>query len=382
MLKNKTRNFIIILIIAFVIMYISFRNDYENIIDLFSSMNYLWMIVGLCAVWLYQLLEANYIRYYCRYHKKNYSFIDALRVQQTGTFVNSITPSSSGGQFATIYMLSKQGINSKVSTSMIMLSFISWQTILVIFSALVLIFNYFKMASMYSGIINLVFIGFAVDSVVIVGLFLMAFSKKFHSFIFNIGIPLLGKMRIVKNVDEKKYATEVWLTLFRDEFAHVLVHKDIMFRRIITDVVKLLIIYSVPFIASLALNVGVGFDKLWFTIVASSFVYMASSFVPLPGASGGAEGMFVILFGPIFGVATTAVMLLWRFTTYYFPMFLGFGFFASNKIDNDDTKSKDDGNIIDEENKELEEEAAEEINESNEEKDGIDFAHKNLEIKE
>lgn len=333
MVKNKARNFIIILVIAFIIMFISFKNDYQNIVELFSNMNYLWMIVGLCAVGLYQLLEANFIRYYCRYHRKDYRFLDALRVQQTGVFFNSITPSSSGGQFATIYMLSRQGINSKVSTSMIMLSFISWQTILVIFSALVLIFNFARMTTMYSGIINLVFIGFTIDSFVIVGLFLMAFSKKFHSLIFKKAIPLLGKLRIIKDVDEKKHATEIWLTLFRDEFAHVLVHKDIMLRRVITDFVKLLMIYTVPFLASKALNVDISFTQLWFTIVVSSFVYMASSFVPLPGASGGAEGMFVILFGPVFGVATTAVMLLWRFTTYYFPMFVGFGFFASNKID-------------------------------------------------
>lgn len=331
MLKNKKRNFIIILTIAFIIMYFSFKNDYKNIIELFSNMNYTWLIVAIIAVALYQFLEMIYMMYYCRYYRKDYTFKESFDVQQTATFFSAITPSSSGGQFAAILLLNKQGFSSNVGASMMMLSFISWQIVLVLFSATVLIFNYTKMIDIYSSIINFVFIGFTLDTAVITGLFLMSFSKKFHGFIFNKIIPLLGKIRIVKDVEKRKKDTQEWLHLFRTEFSRVLVHKDIMARRLITDIVKIIVIYTVPFLAAKALNIDVSFNQLGFSIVLSSFVYMMSSFIPLPGAAGGAEGVFMLLFGHIFGVGTTAVMLLWRTITYYLPMFFSFVVFANVK---------------------------------------------------
>lgn len=47
-----------------------------------------------------------------------------------------------------------------------------------------------------------------------------------------------------------------------------------------------------------------------------------NAFVPTPGASGGAEAGFLLIFGPIYGVGNTAVaMILWRiiaFTLLFF----------------------------------------------------------------
>ncbi|MEG0283932.1 MAG: lysylphosphatidylglycerol synthase transmembrane domain-containing protein [Erysipelotrichales bacterium] len=331
MLKNNKRNFIIVLIIAFIVMFFSFKNDYENIIEVFRNINYGWLFVAVMAVFFNQLIDTWFIYYYCKRHKKEYKFFKAYQVQQSGVFFSAITPSNSGGQFAQVLVLSKQGINTKLSASMLMLSFISWQTILVVFSFFVLIFNYSHMITLYSGFISVVFITFIIDTCVICGLFLLAFSKKFHHFIFSKIIPFLGKIRIIKDVEGKKQSTEDWLKLFRMEFNNILLHKEIMLRRVLTDFAKLLTIYTVPFLSAKALNVDIGFEALTFTIVLASFVYMMSAFVPLPGASGGAEGAFVILFGVIFGASTTAVMLLWRFLTYYLPMFVSFGFFATIK---------------------------------------------------
>ena len=45
---------------------------------------------------------------------------------------------------------------------------------------------------------------------------------------------------------------------------------------------------------------------------------MVSAFVPLPGASGGAEGSFVLFFGPFFQQDTILpATVVWRVLTYY-----------------------------------------------------------------
>ena len=56
----------------------------------------------------------------------------------------------------------------------------------------------------------------------------------------------------------------------------------------------------------------------------SSYISMINCFIPIPGASGGTEATYVIMFSKIFGkVAASSSMLLWRFMSYYFVMIIG-----------------------------------------------------------
>jgi len=58
-------------------------------------------------------------------------------------------------------------------------------------------------------------------------------------------------------------------------------------------------------------------------VAAQVFVAMVSAFVPLPGASGGAEGSFFLFFGMFFQTAILPAILLWRFLTYYVNILFG-----------------------------------------------------------
>ena len=59
-------------------------------------------------------------------------------------------------------------------------------------------------------------------------------------------------------------------------------------------------------------------------IVTSAYVMLIGSFVPIPGGTGGLEYGFIAFFGNfISGPILNALMLLWRFVTYYFGMILG-----------------------------------------------------------
>ena len=59
-------------------------------------------------------------------------------------------------------------------------------------------------------------------------------------------------------------------------------------------------------------------------IVASSYVAIIGSFVPVPGASGGIEFGFLQFFGNFVGGSLlSAGLLIWRTFTYYLTMIVG-----------------------------------------------------------
>jgi uncharacterized protein (TIRG00374 family) len=313
-------------------MIFSLKNDYHHIIESFSSIQVWWLIVGILTnIIIYHLADAIYIRYYCKRFNKKYSLIDAIKVEQTGVFFSSITPSSSGGQFAQVYVFGKQNIPTSYSASMLMLSFISWQIILVLFGLFVLIFNYNGMFRYFNIGFSVVLIGFLINFIVIVGLFLSAFSKTFHRLIFEKLIPFLSKFRIFKGLKNKEEKVENWLKMFRVEFRYLLTEPRLLWRRLLTDLFKIVVLYLAPFFAAKAIGVDIGFDKMPLVIIMSTFIYMITSLIPIPGAAGGSEAVFVLLMNMIFGAATTSVMLMWRILTYYLPMLISFLVFSNVK---------------------------------------------------
>ena len=59
-------------------------------------------------------------------------------------------------------------------------------------------------------------------------------------------------------------------------------------------------------------------------MAAQAYVSMVSAFVPLPGASGGAEGSFMIFFNMFFtGGTVIPAMVIWRVLTYYINIPVG-----------------------------------------------------------
>ena len=60
------------------------------------------------------------------------------------------------------------------------------------------------------------------------------------------------------------------------------------------------------------------------TLTASAYVYLIGSFVPIPGASGGIEYGFTQFYGNFITIEKIgAVLIVWRFITYYIGIIIG-----------------------------------------------------------
>ncbi len=89
------------------------------------------------------------------------------------------------------------------------------------------------------------------------------------------------------------------------------------------NVIRLTILYVLPYAVALALGIDIHTSDLLDVIALSSFVVIANSFIPIPGASGGTEIIFGLLFRGLMGSLTGAVMFLWRFSSYHIVVLIG-----------------------------------------------------------
>ena len=112
----------------------------------------------------------------------------------------------------------------------------------------------------------------------------------------------------------------------------------------LVNAVRLTLLFSLPFLVGLALHIPLEWPQMLDVIALSSFVTMANSFIPIPGASGGTEVVFNLLFSSMMGTLTSAVMILWRFSTYHIVLLIGGICFmvAKNLYERRDALAKED----------------------------------------
>ena len=75
-----------------------------------------------------------------------------------------------------------------------------------------------------------------------------------------------------------------------------------------------------PYVLSKGMNINI---SLLDTIVATAYTMIIGSFIPIPGGTGGIEYGFVFFYSYLIkGNIVNALMLIWRFISYYTGMIL------------------------------------------------------------
>lgn len=324
MVKNLKKNSIILLALTFIILFLVLKDDFSSIIGLLKNANPLWLLIACIfqlGVFFFESLAFDQI---IKSYKKEHSFIKTFKLTLVTKFFNGITPFSTGGQPMQVYYLKQEGFRITKATNMIMQNFILYQLALVSMGLFAIttnyIFNYFEKIPFLRYLVT---IGFIINTLVMVVLFIISFSNKFNKTIIQLAIQLGTKLKIIKDPEKQK---EKWLERcndFHEGATYIKEHKLLCLKGYIYYILNLVCLYITPYFIFKALDPTLSLSVIT-TIVASSYVLIIGSFVPIPGASGGIEYGFLRFFNHFAsGSIVSASLLIWRTITYYLPMIVG-----------------------------------------------------------
>jgi len=321
----KKRNLIILAIISVAILYFSLRGELNSILDILLKVKLPWLGLGVFCIVLYWVIEAQTLHLMLRTYDKNLSYLEILKLIVTTQFFNGITPFATGGQPFQIYVLSKRsniGVGSITSASIH--NFTIYQTVLVIMGTLAIIARYFfhVFPNSPGGLSALAATGFILNLLIIGALVIIAISPKLTELILEFIYKIIGFTPLRKRLPSIRKKWGKTVSEFHENILILMADKEMYFKALGLNVLKLLCFYTVAYFISR--SVGFNSINIVQAVIASAYVMLITSVVPLPGASGGAEMGFLVFFGSfIIGPQATAIMLLWRFTTYYIGLFAG-----------------------------------------------------------
>jgi uncharacterized protein (TIRG00374 family) len=302
----------------------------NNLITLFRilpTLNLLWLLGAAVCVLLYWFMDSRIIFHIIEHaYNGKYSGKKAFRVTMIGQFFNSVSPFAIAGQPMQLLALSEQGISSGIAVSTLVRKFLIYQTTITLYSLLVIVVRFQFFHSKIQGFMALAFIGFACQAGIVVVVALFTYNRVLTTKLINSVVWLLTKLHIVKRPRDVSKKVQNQLKFYISN------NKAMQGNRILSaklygfTVVQLTALFAVPFFIYKAFhNPGAPIIDI---ISAQSFVTMISSYTPLPGASGAAEGSFLVLFQLFFASAILKqAMLLWRLFTYYSCILAG-AFFA------------------------------------------------------
>lgn len=321
--RKQLINIILLLLFTFLVLFFSLKDNYESIIHEIINLKVSWFFLSIGLVLISLLLKAYSLHTVIKEIKPEYTVKKAIHLTFITQFFNAITPFSTGGQPFQIYTLKKDGITVTNGTNIIMQNFIVYQIALVFLGILTVLYNsYFHILKEAVILKKLVVIGFLVNTVVVLFLFLIAFGKRLNTFIITKGINILEKIKLVKDKERTQKNWNTYISNFHQGAKTLFLDKKLFIKTFTQNFASLLCLYLVPY--TILCGMKVYNISMVQSVVASSYTMLIGAFVPIPGGTGGLEYGYLKFFSSfITGPILNASMLLWRSLTYYLGLLIG-----------------------------------------------------------
>lgn len=317
-------NILLILVFTFTALFFVLKDRWVAVLDILDNIQWYdfilifgWaFLVVVCSGWILKVITKSF--------GYKYSIFQGMASNMVSNFFAGITPSASGGQIGQLYLYKKQGIDFSDGASILWYEFLVYQMVMVGYVLVLLLLKFTYYYTNFSAFYLLIMLGFFMQSIVIIFLFTMILFPQFYVKAMHTLIQVLSKLKFVKSPEKIKNTIEKEVYIFKDNVHLFKQKKMLLVKVVLLNVLKLTFFYSVPVVVCIALQIPLTVSQYIDIIALTAFVTMANAFFPIPGASGGTESVFVLVFSNIFGITiASAVMIIWRFATYYFMLFIG-----------------------------------------------------------
>lgn len=317
-------NFLILITITILVLYFSLKDNLQETLNTIFNLNIGWFLFAIFLFIGSVCVRSSALYKLIKEFKQDYRFSEAIRLSFMTLFFNGVTPFATGGQPFQVYHLKKSGVTITDSTNIIVQNFIVYQIALIFLGLVAVISNYFFHFFKEVGFLkDLVTFGFLANTLVAVGLLVLAFAKNTNKRIMHFGISILSKFHFVKDKEKTIAKWEDTLDRFYKGARLLIDNKRLTLETIGLNILGLCALYIIPLVVAFSMG---QYDAMsgFVAIIASAYVMLIGAFVPIPGGTGGLEYSFLQFYGNFFtGSTLNAIMLIWRFVTYYFGMILG-----------------------------------------------------------
>ena len=295
--KSQALNIGVIVFILGLTFFVLFRSLYDpdNPID-FSELLRLewgWILLGPLFVFLSVFCEARNLSLILREIGHHRSWRECTVYASSDIYFSSITPSATGGQPAAAFYMTKSGIPLSQSSAVLVLNVTFYTVGLIVFTGIAFLLRPEFYASFAPTEKLCVWLGLGFHALLAAVCILFMVSRKMVLLVGGLVIRLLSALHIFKNREEKMQAFRASIETYRSCLTILKRNPSLVFRLLFYSVMQRLILTPITYLVFLSMGIEASLVD-----VVSMQIYctVGASAIPLPGAMGISEALYVLLF--------------------------------------------------------------------------------------
>ena len=332
MFSRMTRYVVLFVALMAITFWLIFKDqDIGGVFEALSKVNYVWILLGILLMLGYFMMQAQNVRKILASFGEHITIWKSLKFTMIEFFFCALTPGASGGQPVEIYYMAKEKIPASKATLAILVQILDFQIAVMAIGIISQAVMWFTDPTLLTGTVAwLLRIGMIINGLALVLLAFCVFSNRMAKVIANWFLRLLKKIG-VKRIGEKQESLNKALDSYQEGAIYIRTHRNEFMMSIGRALIQVSLFYLVPFCVYKAFGLnGMTVIQL-FNI--QSVLFLATSGLPLPGAIGASESVFLTLYGTAFGEQLLSpAMLLNRGISFYLFVLITMGVVMANAI--------------------------------------------------
>lgn len=324
-LQDKKKQFMgigfIVVLMCVTIGYILKDESPQKVINTILSIKPVYIIGTIALMVFYILCEGLNIWITLKALKIKTKMIDCFGYGFVGFYFSGITPSASGGQPAQVYFMNRGKIPVSISSLSLMILLFAHQLVIVVFGIIGLFSKMDYAVTFKSGINLLLLYGFLSNTFILLGILMLIIAPKTVFKIVNFFGRLLYKVKIIKNKEKIRKKIARSLEEYEDGAIYMRENPRAIVYVVLVSLLQVFAFFAIPYV--IYKGMGLNGYNLGDLVFAQAVLNIAVSSLPLPGAVGASESIFVNMFKTFFGSKLVIPgMLLTRISNFYLVLVL------------------------------------------------------------
>lgn len=327
MMKRKLVKLFVVLSSAIVlVLLLFFTNGIGELWHMLAHMKLYWIAAAFGCMVVYWFFDALLLHVTAEALLEKPPFRDSIKFTMIGQFFNAITPLSGAGQPVQAYVMVKDGIKPGHAASILIIKSLLHQLIIVVYSLVAFAFFGGLFGARISHFYYFFVLGLAFNTMFLLFYGLFIFNKQAARKLLMAVFKILSKLKFIKKLEALEKRVECELESFTEGARIFKTNIHMFIILVILQTVQFTFLFAIPYFIHLAVESQRA--QLWEMVAAQSMITLISLLVPLPGSTGGVEGLSLLFYGLFFKAGyIIPVILIFRIITYYASVVFG-GLFA------------------------------------------------------
>lgn len=333
MSEKGTRKFLFNIGVFTAVMLLTFwfvfrSQDISRTVEAVQKMSLGYLAAAFLLAVLFVSAEGCMIWYLLKGIGEQTRFTRCIGYSFIGFFFSGLTPSATGGQPMQLYYMKKDGNSLSASSVVLMSVAVVYKLVLVLIGIGIVLFWNAPLKGYLQKYYGLYFLGLFLNTALVLILLLVMFSPSVIRGIFYRAERIIVGLRLWKESGARREKMEQFLAGYQGTVCFLKENKKMIWVILGGTFLQRFTVFVLTYVVYRGL--GLSGTALLDIVFVQVSVYIAVDMLPVPGAQGITEAMYICVFGGIFtGHYLAASMCITRGISFYAVMVIGAAVFAA-----------------------------------------------------